>query len=61
MPLGYERRYCFEHEHQARDALLDWDGVDHPGGDWIKCKGIDIDLLNPNLALESDEPRPRQR
>jgi hypothetical protein len=46
---GYERRYCYEHEADARDALLAWDGSGHPSGPWIKCKGAGMDLLNPEL------------
>lgn len=44
---GYQRRYCYEHEADARAALLQWTGDGHPGGPWIKCKGAGIDLLNP--------------
>lgn len=43
---GYQRRYCYEHEADARAALLAWDGEGHPSGPWIKCKGAGIDLLN---------------
>jgi hypothetical protein len=46
---GYERRYCYEHETDARAALLTLDGCGHPSGPWIKCKGAGIDLLNPGL------------
>ena len=46
---GYERRYCYEDEDEARAALKGWDGLEHPPGAWIKCKGIGIDLLNPAL------------
>lgn len=46
---GYERRYCFEHWNEAADAFAAWDGVGHPPGPWIKCKGADVDLLNPAL------------
>ena len=49
-PVGYQRRYCFEHEQDARSALAAWDGKDHPGGPWIKCKGAGIELLNPALT-----------
>lgn len=48
-PVGYERRYCFEHGHEARQALAAWRGEGHPGGPWIKCKGAGVDLLNPAL------------
>ena len=48
-PVGYERRYCFEHDQDARHALAAWDGQGHPEGPWIKCKGPGIDLLNPAL------------
>jgi hypothetical protein len=34
-PAGYQRRYCFEHEEDARQGLAAWDGKDHPGGAWI--------------------------
>jgi hypothetical protein len=44
---GYRRRYCYEHDADARAALLQWKGDGHPGGPWIKCKGAGIDLLNP--------------
>jgi len=47
---SYERRYCFEHAADAIKAIDNWNGKDHPGGPWIKCKGTGIDLLNPNLA-----------
>ncbi len=47
---SYERRYCYEHAKDAAKALEEWDGKDHSGGPWIKCKGAGIDLLNPNIA-----------
>lgn len=47
---GYERRYCFEHESDARKALEAWNGLGHPSGPWIKCKGAGLDLLNPALS-----------
>jgi hypothetical protein len=43
---GYQRRYCYEHDVDARAALLQWKGDGHPDGPWIKCKGAGIDLLN---------------
>lgn len=46
---GYERRYCFEHWNEAADALAAWDGVNHPPGPWIKCKGAGVDLLHPAI------------
>ena len=49
-PIDYERRYCFEHAEDARQALATWDGRHHPGGPWIKCKGAGIELLNPALT-----------
>ena len=51
---GYQRRYCYEHAHEARAALIAWNGDEHPGGLWIKCKGAGIDLLNPRFA--TDDP-----
>ena len=47
---GYERRYCYEHAADALAALAAWDGQEHPGGPWIKCKGAGIDLLNPSFV-----------
>ena len=49
-PVGYRRRYCYEHAHEARQALAAWDGKGHPGGPWIKCTGAGIELLNPALT-----------
>lgn len=46
-PAGYEKRYCYEHDNEARQALAAWDGQGHPEGPWIKCKGAGIDILNP--------------
>lgn len=53
--VGYERRYCYESHHEALAALRDWNGAEgsHPGGNWIKLKGMflgrPVDMLNPNL------------
>lgn len=47
--FGYARRYCFEHFQDAYAALQSWDGQGHPGGNWIKCKGLGVDMLNPNF------------
>ena len=47
----YARRYCYEHNSDAIKALADWDGLDHPGGPWIKVKGHGIDQVNPKLDL----------
>lgn len=54
----YELRYCFEAEKDARAALERWDGEGHPTGPWIKAKGVNVDLLNPNFGVETCE-RPR--
>lgn len=48
--VGYQRRYCYEHRADAQAALAAWDGREHPSGPWIKCKGVGIDLLNPNFC-----------
>ena len=49
---GYERRYCFDKQNDALESLLTWDGIDHPSGNWIKCKGtykdFTGDIPNPN-------------
>ncbi|KWT64595.1 hypothetical protein APY03_7571 [Variovorax sp. WDL1] len=49
-PVGYVRRYCYEHGSDARAALAAWNGREHPPAPWIKCKGAGIDLLNPSFA-----------
>lgn len=54
---GHDRRYCYEFAEDAVAALDAWDGQDHPGGPWIKCKGAGIDLLNPAFGAKSDQPR----
>ena len=45
---GYEGRYCYPDKLSAKNALEQWDGVDHPDDDdWIKNKGHGIDIINP--------------
>ena len=39
--VGYERRYCYEREAVAREALVQWDGAGDPPGPWIKEKPSD--------------------
>ncbi len=48
--VGYQRRYCFEHKADAQAAIAVWDGLGHPSGPWIKCKGAGVDLLNPEFG-----------
>lgn len=48
--IGYSLRYCYEHACEAEAALAAWHGQGHPGGPWIKCKGAEIELLNPDLT-----------
>jgi hypothetical protein len=50
-PECYGRRYCYEHESDASRALASWSGHDHPLGPWIKCKGVGVDILNPELEM----------
>jgi hypothetical protein len=38
---GYKGRYCYPSFAEAKSALLIWDGVGHPPGEWIKYKGED--------------------
>lgn len=51
--VGYSRRYCYPRDlksvSSAVNDILDWDGVDHPKGNWIKCKGDLGDIENPNF------------
>lgn len=52
--IGYKRRYCFENRDDANRAIAEWDGTDHPPGNWIKLKGTykgePVNLLNPNWS-----------
>ena len=54
--FGYERRYCYDKEGEALESLLTWDGLEHPSGNWIKCKGTYKDFIgdipNPNYNAE---------
>lgn len=45
----YEYRYCYESYCDVLYAFNNWDGKGHPPGNWIKRKGKDGDLINPNL------------
>lgn len=46
---GYAYRYCYQQLADAREALKNWDGKDHPPGDWLKRKGCG-ELVNPKFA-----------
>ncbi len=49
--FGYGRRYCYESFPAALAALSEYSNTDvHPSGPWIKCKGLGIDLLNPEFC-----------
>jgi hypothetical protein len=39
--VGWKRRYCYEREYDAREALIHWDGKGDPPGPWIKEKPSD--------------------
>lgn len=46
---GYSHRYCYESFREASNALSAYEDTnEHPSGDWIKRKGKDGDLANPN-------------
>jgi len=46
-------RYCYEHLQDAVTAIATWDGQGHPPGPWIKYKGMDGELLNPEFCRMS--------
>jgi len=46
---GYRTRFCYETEHEAKQALEQWDGNGFPPGWWVKQKPEDV----PNPAMES--------
>jgi hypothetical protein len=55
---GYRLRYCYEHQRDALNALMAWDGVGDPPGPWVKKKGLGVDQLNPALFNgESDNAK----
>jgi hypothetical protein len=45
--VGYAFRYCYETEAEAFAAMAAWDGTGEAPGDWIKRKGRDGDVTNP--------------
>jgi hypothetical protein len=47
---GYKRRYCYERECDAREALMQWAGAGDPPGPWIKEKPSD--RLGPGATDE---------
>lgn len=51
--VGYKKRYCYEHYHEAVIAVSQYEGGD-PWGPWIKEKGEDGERLGPG-AKETKE------
>jgi hypothetical protein len=47
---GYGGRYCFSNLGEAIAALEQWDGKDHPQGNWIKYKGWKGEKSNENIT-----------
>ncbi len=45
---GYKGRYCYGSEIEAFHALLTWDGISDPPGNWIKYKGEGGERTNDN-------------
>lgn len=37
--IGYEGRYCYNNNSDAKTAIQSWDGNGDPSGPWIKYKG----------------------
>ncbi len=50
--ISYKHRYCYHSNEEAVRALNEWDGKGFPPGNWIKRKGIDGDVTNPNYIKE---------
>jgi len=38
---GYRIRYTFNREYDAYQALMSWNGDDHPHGNWVDVVGND--------------------
>ena len=51
-PIGHDHQHCYAHAAEAVAALEAWDGLEHPSGPWIKCKGADGELLSPEFGPE---------
>ena len=49
---SYQQRYCFPNKRSLSKELEVWDGKGHPGGNWIKCKGLYGDFSNPLVIDE---------
>jgi hypothetical protein len=54
---GYGRRYCYQVQAEATEALRVYDNPgEHPTGNWVKLKGIfngkGVDMLNPNWSRQ---------
>ena len=47
--IGYDGRYCYSSFADAKSALLKWDGVGHPPGEWIKYKGKGGELSKKDI------------
>lgn len=62
-PVGYERRYCFEHGHEAREALAAWDGQGHPRvpGSSARARAPICSTRRCADALERDRRMPIRR
>jgi hypothetical protein len=52
-PMSYGRRYCYEHEADARAALGGREAGGRPPGLWIKRNGAGIEFLNPAFCESS--------
>ncbi len=48
----YEHRYCYPNHADAREAFATWDGVGLAPGNWIKRKGSDGEMANPDYAKD---------
>ncbi len=51
---GYDHRYCYKNLRDARDAMMDWDGVGEPKGFEVR-KGITPDYA-PNDPYGRGQP-----
>lgn len=45
----YEYRYCYPLFSDAVEDITNWDGTNHPEGNWIKRKGGNGDISKTSL------------
>lgn len=54
--LSYQYRYCYHKYIEACSSLNHYEDTnEHPIGNWIKRKGLESDLSNPNYITNNHD------